>query len=305
MPSCPKLTHDTQYNLVIHRSAMRKITLILTSLTLSSSFTHAIDALSPVERFLGNDYDPEEYSDLDLDEQKRFAPESPADTDLGHQLILQRNETRAPIRADLSTNIFWTDNVASTSFNENDGFIWQTRAYASWKPRLGNNFFADTYIGQSIYRYDSPSFLDYERTDARVGLIKVTPDFFDILFYGRYEYARVTSGSLSDRVYDSHRFRVGAHKVFFSSPKHTAYVALDYAYDLETNPSTLERDEYSAHIGYTYRITDRIRSVFYSLQPVRLRFRRTRRQEPRARSRTLLVPIQDHPLASVVHLRGK
>ena len=119
------------------------------------------------------------------------------------------------------------------------------------------------WTGQSIYRYDSPSFLDYERTDARVGLIKVTPDFFDILFYGRYEYARVTSGSLSDRVYDSHRFRVGAHKVFFSSPKHTAYVALDYAYDLETNPSTLERDEYSAHIGYTYRITDRIRSVFY------------------------------------------
>lgn len=242
---------------------MRKITLSLMSFILSSSLALAIDALSPVERYLGNDYDPEEYSDLDLDQQKKYAPESPADTDLGHQLILQRNEGRSPIRFDLSTNIFWTDNTASTATNEDDGFIWQTRALASWKPRIGNNLFADFYLSQSVYRYDSPSFLDFERTDARVGLIKVTPEFLDILFYARYEYTRITSGSLSDRIYGSHNVRLGAHKVFFSAPKHTAYVALDYAYNLDTNPSRLDRDEYGAHIGYTYQITDRLKAVLY------------------------------------------
>lgn len=242
---------------------MRKIALLLTSISLAAPSTFAVDALSPVERFLGTDYDPEEYSDLDLDQQKRFAPQSPADSDLGHQLILQRNDGRAPIRADLSTNVFWTDNTASANSNEDDGFIWQTRLLATWKPRIGDNLFADLFLSQNVYRYDSPSSLNFERTDARLGLVKVTPDFFDILFFARYEYARVTSGSLSDRIYTAHRARVGAHKVFLSTPKHTAYVALDYAHDLDTSPSRLERDEISAHIGYSYQVTDKMRAVLY------------------------------------------
>lgn len=242
---------------------MRKTAFFLASIALTAPAALAIDALSPVERFLGSDYDPEEYSDLDLDQQKRFAPESPADSDLGHQLILQRNEGRAPVRADLSTNIFWTDNTASTRTNKDDGFIWQTRALATWKPRIGDNWFADFLLSQNVYRYDSPGALDFERTDARVGLVKVTPDFLDMIWFARYEYARVTSGSLSDSIYTAHRLRVGAHKVFLSTPKHTAYIALDYAHDLETSPGRLERDEFGAHVGYSYQVTDRMRAVLY------------------------------------------
>lgn len=242
---------------------MRKIAPFLTCLALTSTSCFAIDALSPIERFLGSEYDPEEYSDLDLDQQKRFAPASPADSDLGHQLILQRNEGRAPVRADLSTNLFWTNNTASTNTNKDDGFIWQTRALATWKPRIGDNLFADFYLSQNVYRYDSPSSLNFERTDARVGLVKITPDLFDMLFFARYEFTRVTSGSLADRIYSAHRIRLGAHKVFLSTPKHTAYVALDYAHNLDTSPHALDRDEYSAHAGYTYQINDKMRAVLY------------------------------------------
>ncbi|MBK1831524.1 outer membrane beta-barrel protein [Verrucomicrobiaceae bacterium R5-34] len=237
--------------------------LVVATLTASSVASFAIDALSPVERFLGDGFDPDEYSDQNLDQQKRFAPTSPGDSDLGDQLILKRYQGRAPLRFDIATHLFWTDNVASTRSNEDDGVIWKTRAAASWKPRIGDNLFADFSITQSIYRYDSPSRLDFERTDGRVGLVKIVPEFFDMLFFARYEYARVTSGSLSDGIYNSHRLRVGAHKVFLSTPKHTAYVALDYAYDLNTKPSRLERDEYSAHLGYTYQITDDLKAVFF------------------------------------------
>lgn len=241
-------------------------TLVVTTLAASSAFTFAIDALSPVERFLGDGFDPDEYSDQNLDQQKRFAPESPADSDLGDQLILKRYQGRAPLRFDLSTDLFWTDNITSASNNEDDGVIWKTRAVASWKPRIGDNLFADISIAQSIYRYDSPSSLDFERTDARIGLVKIVPEFFDVLFFARYEYARVTSGSFNDGIYNAHRVRVGAHKVFLSTPKHTAYVAVDYAHDLSASPSRLERDEYSAHLGYTYQITDKIKAVvFYHL----------------------------------------
>lgn len=244
-------------------SAARVTSLVCSVIVAASSSAIAIDALSPVERFLGDGFDPDEYSDKNLDQQKRFAPESPADSDLGDQLILKRYQGRAPLRFDISTDLFWTDNIASASTNEKDGTIWRTRAVASWKPRIGDNLFADFTVGQTIYRYDSPSSLNFERTDARVGLVKIAPDLFDILFFARYEYARVTNGSLSDGIYNAHRIRVGAHKVFLSSPKHTAYVALDYAHDLSTSPSRLERDEYSAHLGYTYQINDQWKAVFY------------------------------------------
>ena len=247
----------------LHIAPLAAIASITACLLALSPALFAIDALSPVERFLGSDYDAEEYSDLDLDQQKRFAPESPADSDLGDQLILKRYDKRDPLRVDLSTHLFWTDNVASTSIRKDSGTIWQTRLMASWKPRIGNNLFADLSASQNIYRYDSPSFLNFERTDFRAGLVKITPDFFDILFFARYEYARVTDGSLSDSIYEAHRGRVGAHKVFLSTPKHSAYTALDAAFDFSASPSRLKKDEYNAHLGYTYQISDKMRAVLY------------------------------------------
>jgi len=246
---------------------MRKIgllsALITPSFLCTSTALLAIDALSPVERFLGSDYDPEEYSDLDINQQKRFAPASPSDSDLGQQLILKRQTQREPIRVDLSTHAFWTNNAASTDTNKDDGFIWHTRLLASWKPQIGNNLFVDIGVSEDVYDYDSPSSLDFERTDAHLGLIKICPDFFDILFFARYEYARVTSGSLSDSIYHAHTIRSGAQKVFLSTPKHTAYLAIGAAYDMSVNPSVLERNEYSAHLGYSYQITDKLKAAFY------------------------------------------
>ncbi len=250
---------------------MRKINLptlpplavLIAGLVVTSPCTFAIDALSPVERFLGSAYDAAEYSDLDIDQEKRFAPASPADSDLGDQLILKRYDNSAPVRFDLSTQLFWTDNTASTNSQEEDGIIWQSRLRASWQPRIGNNLFLNLAASQDVYRYDSPGSLDFERTDLRAGLIKTAPDFFDILFFARYEYTRVTSGSLSDGIYGAHRIRAGAHKMFLSTAKHSAYVALDAAHNLNATPGLLERNEYSAHLGYTYQITDKLRAALY------------------------------------------
>jgi len=255
---------------------MRKIVLLpapmLACIIATSPHLFAIDALSPVERYIGNDYNSEEYSDLDLNEQNRFAPASPADSDLGDQLILKRYDNRDPLRVDLSTQLFWTNNTASTSTAKDDGTIWRTRLATSWKPRISNNLFADVAASYNVYRYDSsPTFdLDFERSDFRLGLVKIAPDFFDLLFFARYEFsstrANTTVGvaaSTQKINYDAHRIRVGAHKVFLSTPKHTAYVALDAAYDLSASPSRLERNEYSAHLGYSYQITDKLRAVLY------------------------------------------
>ena len=261
------LTCVTYCNHDNHIPTMRKIgllsALIIPSFLCTSTALLAIDALSPVERFLGNDYDPEEYSDLDINQQKRFAPTSPGDSDLGEQLILKRYDQREPFRVDLSTQVFWTNNTSSTNRGKDDGFIWQTRLDASWKPRIVNNLFFDVGVSEDIYEYDSPSFLDFERTDAHLGLIKICPDFFDIVLFARYEYARVTSGSYRDSIYHAHTIRTGGQKVFLSTPKHTAYLALGAATDLSVSPRELERNEYSAHLGYSYQITDRLKAVLY------------------------------------------
>lgn len=250
---------------------MRKIAPILTAASVISTLaTLSADPLSSIERFLSNEHDSEEYSDIDLDEQKRFAPFSPADSDLGEQLILKRYEGREPIRFELSSDYYWTDNIRNTdnNFDLDEGFIWKSRAAVSWRPLIKDNYFADFYAAHSFYEYDfdkafSSEVLDFQRTDVRLGIVKILPDFEDLLLFARYEYARVDSDAFFDGAFESHRLRVGAHKVFFSSPRHTAYVALDYAHDLHASLERMERDEWAAHVGYTYQVTDKMRAVFY------------------------------------------
>ena len=232
----------------------------------SSAF--AVDALSSVENLFGSrGYDPEEFSDRDLDEEKRFAPISPADSDLGDQIILARESGRAKPRLDLQSHLFWSDNLASTGFNEEEGFFWQNRADLSWRPRVGDNLFVDSFFEAESYLFDGGDDLDFQSYTLGLGVVKIIHDLDDLLLYGRYEFQHLSLdagrfAALDDNV-SYQRLRVGAHKVFLSKPRHTAYAALDLSFGLDSSESLLERDEYALHLGYTYHATDDLKASFF------------------------------------------
>jgi len=225
-------------------------------------------AASPIDRLLGgsDNFDPSPYSEADLDEQKQFAPESDGDSDLGDQFILKRNSAkRTPIRARLETGAFWVDNVRSANTDEQDDWFWATRAELSWRPRLSNGLFLDTYLREDIYRYDR-SGLDFESTEIGLGIVKVFPEFGDLVTFARYEFEHINAGSpggSSDTSNHFHRIHLGANRNFVNLPEHTAYAALDASFDLDTDPAYTEREELALHLGYTWHPTDKIATTFF------------------------------------------
>ncbi|NNC90358.1 MAG: hypothetical protein HKN82_18035 [Akkermansiaceae bacterium] len=229
----------------------------------------AVDAFSPVERALGGSsvFDPAPYADQDLDEEKRFAPESAGDSDLGEQLILARAPRRAPIRLEADTGVFWSDNIAAaTPALETDGWFWANRGGLTWRPRIGDNLFVDTFVFEDVYRYDRGP-LDFESTEAGVGLVKIFPEWGDLLLFGRYEFLYVHADNPAISFFSPkshltnrfHRLRFGAHKVFLSAPRHTAYLGTEALFDLDASPARLERHEFGLRTGYTFHATDKLK----------------------------------------------
>lgn len=223
-------------------------------------------AANPLDRMLGNSeyFDPAPYSEQDLDEEKQFAPESEGDADLGEQFILKRYSDRVPVRFKLETGAFWSDNIASSSFAEADDWYWATRAEVSWRPKLGNNLFFDSYIQHDIYRYDV-SGLDFDSTEIGLGIVKIFPDLGDLVTFARYEYEHIDAEAFfgGDTSSHYHRIHIGAHRNFLSTAKHTAYIAADANFDLDADPGFTERHEYAAHLGYSWHPTDKLTATAF------------------------------------------
>lgn len=236
------------------------------SLLASLAFLPTAFAASPIDRLLGGSeyFDPSPYSEQDLDEEKQFAPESSGDSDLGEQFILKRYSDKTPIRFRVETGLFWSDNITSSSFSKNDDWLWANRFGASWRPRLGNNLFLDTYLEEDIYRYDTNG-LDFESTEFGLGLVKIFPNLGDLVTFARYEFEHIDADTFfgPDTSNSYHRIHIGGHKNFLNEAKHTAYIAADAIFDLDADPVTTERNEFAVHLGYTWHATDQISTTAF------------------------------------------
>jgi hypothetical protein len=214
------------------------------------------DPVTRVQGLLGLDaageleFDPEEYA-----ERNEFAPYSPADSDLGVQEILRPTPRRAPVRLDITNEFLWTDNAPSpTRATDDQSTLWIGRAAAAWRPRLVGPLFADLGLVEEVLRFDDSAAIDFENLDTRAGVFASLPDLDDLLVFGRYEYQRLTSGSLSDGDYLAQRIRIGAQKVLWADARQQFGAGLDAAFDVETKPAVLERDEYALDLNYTYQL---------------------------------------------------
>jgi hypothetical protein len=232
-------------------------------LTLALAFHSAVhaDAITPVQRFFGMGGQFPDYSNESETAASPYdqAPFSPADSDLGVQEILTPYSGKSPILLNFATAIYRTDN-APTGINTvgDSSWIWSNRLSASWRPRLIYGWFGDFGIGQELLRFDRSSALDYENFNIRLGASKTIPELDDLVFYSRYEYQRITTGSLSDGEYNAHRLRAGIQKTLWATPRHQLTAGANIAYELSALPDTLERNEYTLELAHRYAITDNL-----------------------------------------------
>lgn len=234
---------------------------IIALLLLCGMTTSRAEILTWTQSFFGlggqtpNYTDEEEFSIQEISE----APFSPADSDLGIQEILVAPPERSPVVFDIRTDFIRTDNAPSGNRNTDES-SWgsSSRANLTWRQHVTNGWFSDVGIYQDFLRFDDSNATDYENITTRLGLYRYFPDLDDAVFFGAYEYQRLTTGSLGDSNYNAQRIRAGIQKILWAIPGQQLSSSLNTTYEWEAKPETLQRNQVGIDFYYRYSFTDSV-----------------------------------------------
>ncbi len=238
----------------------------ITTLSLIGALAAQADILTSTQRFFGMGGQAPSYTEDEQEPRATYGlaqiPYSDADSDLGIQEVLLENTGNDPILFYFSTSILRTDSAPSASApTDESSWISASRMSLSWRPQLFHGWFADLGVGEDVYRYDRADSADNENFNLRAGVYKNLADFDDTVFFARYEYQRITFGSLQDGNYNAQRIRTGLQKTLWAIPRHQLTGSLSGAYEWSARPDTLERNELGVDLAYRYSIVDNIYTV--------------------------------------------
>ena len=131
----------------------------------------------------------------------------------------------------------------------------------SWRPHVTHGWFGDVGVGEDVYRYDRADSAENENFNLRAGVYKNLPDLDDTVFFARFEYQRITFGSLQDGDYNAQRIRTGLQKTLWAIPRHQLSGSLSGAYEWTARPDAIKRNELGVDLAYRYAIVDNIYTV--------------------------------------------
>lgn len=242
-------------------SSLKKFTVVTACFVISAQ----ADVLTPVQQFfgLGGQSVGMEYEDLQREYTgEEYAPFSAADSDLGVQEILVPTSKQTPVIIDLASAVFYTDNAPmAVGSNMESSWLWYTRLMGAWRPHLANGWHADVSAIQELLWFDRTGTRDYENSVLRLGVVKSFADFDDLIVFGRYEYQRLTTGSLTDGEYHAQRLRLGLQKVLWETAVQSVASGIDTGYEITARPDTLERNQYGIELAHRYRFTPSLSSL--------------------------------------------
>jgi hypothetical protein len=192
-------------------------------------------------------------------------PSTPGDDDLGQQWILKEQKKYQPFSLIGEANGFYTDNVALARDSEqNDRFLVATVGL-SYQPRIGNQWQFEFTAKQSVFRYEEFDVLDFDSLNIGGGVTYVEPRLWDIAFFGRYNYNRLTDKQEHSEFFRNHTVNIGFQKAFILTRSHYLYAgyASQFAF---SDPEAAERDEHGIYGGYHLNITRSLESdLFYRI----------------------------------------
>ncbi len=223
------------------------------------------DTLSNLNHFFSSsrpDYDPASIEGDVAVGDPVYAPISPADSDFGVQQVLGTYSGRAPVDVTFDTSINHTDNApGEIPFNDDASWFSASRLALTWRPRIAYGWFADIGIAQELIRFERDKAIDFENFLPHLGVVKSIPELDDLIYFARYEYQRITVGSLADSTYSAQRIRSGFQKDLLLTARYQLSTGIDAAIDLAADSTAQERNEYSADVSYTYRFADHLSST--------------------------------------------
>lgn len=243
---------------------MKSLQVLLIPVLLAAG-VHA-DVLSEVSPFIDSsrtDFNPVLLEPDIAAEEPEYSPFSPADSDFGVQQILGTYDGLPPVYAYLDASLNYTNNAPGTT-RALDGESWYLSSSLAvlWRPRIACGWFADIGLSQELFAFERSEAVDFENFEPYLGVFKSIPELDDLLFFTRYEYQRVTTGSLSESDYWAQRIRTGLRKNLFLNSRYQLSSGLNAAFDISANEDNLKRDDYSVDVRSTYWLADKLSTTF-------------------------------------------
>ncbi len=192
------------------------------------------------------------------------APESPGDSDLGEQLLLQPVNSYRPLSVYASGNGHWTSNAALTESDRLEDFFWRHNAGATFLPYLTGNLYGEISGTYGSYQYADNSNLDFDALDAGSGLVNIFPNLGNLSLSARYNYTRY-SGS-GEELFSDHSVELAAFKPIPLGLYHYFYFGWESDFSFDADPEYAKRHEHSITSGYHYSPAEKLSlEIYYRL----------------------------------------
>lgn len=196
-----------------------------------------------------------------------FAVASPADSDLGEQVLLTEIKNYRPFILSAEFSTIWTSNAFFTSDDPASDVIMGASASATALPHLGANWFFEGFANISGYRYFRNSLLDFNSVNLGAGLVKIFPEFFGIGLYAHYEYSYLFSPRGGNEILHEHSIVTGVRKTVQFSRANALFLSAEANFVLGGEPAyALAHDVtfFAAHQVQWARMLKT--SLFYQMQ---------------------------------------
>jgi hypothetical protein len=237
----------------------RSFSLFIMMLAAASAQADILSDMSPFLSSSRPDYDYAAMKNDSAGVNPRFAPFSPADSDLGVQQILGTYEGLPPVEFRFDTGYNHTDSAPDNSpMKDTSSDFWASQVSVNWMPRLAYGWFLDIGMGYGWYDYDNAFAKDFETFDGHVGVFKSIPELDDLVVFIRYENQLITNSDVLGQDYEAQRIRLGVRKDLLLASRYQLSAGIDAAFDIDTNRDRMERYQYTADLRYTYWLADKL-----------------------------------------------
>lgn len=188
------------------------------------------------------------------------APDSDGDEDLGMQLLLKKKPKYKPFKVFGDVSGFYTSNAQLSKHDTKDDYFWITQVGASYMPKILPNLMGEVTVNQQFFRYDEFKNLDFDSFNAGGGLTYIANELWDVAFFGRYNFNRLThahksaDGPENSEFYSTHNITAGLQKVFPINRAQYCYVGHMSQINM-SNPVAPQKNDYSLFTGYSLKAT--------------------------------------------------
>ncbi len=192
---------------------------------------------------------------------RMHAPESPGDTDLGEQLLLQPVNSYRALSIYASGNAHWTSNAALTESDKLEDFFWRHNSGATFLPHLTGNLYGEISGAYGSYHYADNSDLDFEALDTGGGLVNIFPNLGNLSLSTRYNYTRYSGNG--EELFSDHSIEIAAFKPIPLGLYHYFYFGWESDFSVDADPGYAQRHEHSITSGYHYSPAEKLSLEIY------------------------------------------